>query len=151
MIEIRRMTADDVKDVSELEKIIFSTPWSEESFSRAIDNQDNVYLIAREDETGEIAGYCGIWMVAGEGQINNVAVSEKFRNAKIATKMLKMAMRMCQIHSCEDFTLEVRRSNAPAIRVYEKLGLKECGVRKDYYKNPKEDAIIMWRHPVKSI
>lgn len=144
MIEIRKMTANDLDDVAELEKEVFSTPWSRQSFEKAINDENNIYLIAREDETGEISGYCGIWVVSDEGQINNVCVAPKMRNRHIATKILKLAMKMARTIKCRNFTLEVRKSNGAAIHLYEKLGFENCGERKDYYSSPKENAVIMW-------
>lgn len=146
MIEIRKMTEKDLDDVSQLEQEIFSTPWSRESFCKAINDTNNIYLVARDDEDGKLAGYCGIWMVAGEGQINNVAVNSEMRNRKIAYKMLKIAMQNAKIQKCNDFTLEVRKSNEAAIGLYLKLGFENCGERKDYYSKPTENAIIMWKY-----
>lgn len=141
-IDIRMMETADLDDVAALEREIFSTPWSRESFKKAIESESNIYVVAYEAK--ELIGYCGIWMVADEGQINNVAVAIQFRNQHIAANMLDFAMSLCREKKINNFTLEVRAGNAPAIHLYEKIGFRNYGVRKKYYKNPDEDAVIMW-------
>ena len=82
--------------------------------------------------------------MADEGQINNVAVAKEYRNQGICTSILTKVMEECKDRGVMAFTLEVRVSNEAAIRVYEKMGFKNCGIRKNYYKKPEEDAMIMW-------
>lgn len=139
---IRKMTKGDLKEVADIEKEIFSTPWSQKSFQNAIENNHNVYYVAVIDD--KIVGYIGIWGVADEGQINNVAVAKEYRNQGICTSILTKVMEECKDRGVVAFTLEVRVSNEAAIRVYEKMGFKNCGIRKNYYKKPEEDAMIMW-------
>lgn len=142
---IRKIQEKDLNQVVEIEKQIFSQPWSEKSFSDSIKDDNNVYICAEIE--GKIAGYCGIWNVAGEGQINNVAVHPSYRNQGIARQMLQYAMDICKDLGTISYTLEVRKSNEYAIKLYEKLGFINCGVRKNFYDYPKEDAIIMWINP----
>lgn len=136
------MTPDDVKEVAGIEKEIFSTPWSEKSFADSISSNDNIYVVAKEE--GKIIGYVGIWIVADEGQINNVAVRKEFRNKGVCGKLLEFAMDKAKEKKVSAFTLEVRAGNAAAIHLYEKIGFVNSGTRKNYYKKPDEDAIIMW-------
>ncbi len=142
MLNIRRMTVDDAERISEIEKGIFSEPWTADSFERAIDSGTDIYLVAEED--GEIAGYCGLWGVIDEGQITNVAVVPKFRRRGVAKELLTRLLSEAREHKLSVFTLEVRVSNRPAIALYEKFGFKVEGIRKDFYRKPREDAMIMW-------
>lgn len=140
---LRRMTEKDVDKVAEMEKQIFSTPWSKESFIESLKQSYSYFFVAYKEE---ILGYCGVHNLGGDGEITNVAVCEKCRGQKIATELLKYAMEQTRKEGVEAFTLEVRASNIPAIRLYENLGFTNCGVRKDFYENPTEDAIIMWKN-----
>ncbi len=141
-MQIRRMNRDDITQVCAIENSTFSHPWSEESFLDAVNAEKDIYLVAEEE--GSICGYCGLWGIAGEGQITNVAVSEQYRNKGYAGQLLCCLLQLGKEAGLYDFTLEVRVSNAPAIHLYHKLGFKDAGIRKDFYEKPKEDAIIMW-------
>lgn len=140
---IRRMTEEDLEQVAELEKSIFSTPWSKAAFSESLQRPYSHFFVAAADE---IAGYCGVHNLGGDGEITNVAVVPKYRGQKIAYKMLDFAMAETKKAGVQAFTLEVRVSNTPAINLYEKLGFTSQGVRKNFYENPTEDALIMWKY-----
>lgn len=139
---IRRMEQKDLEQVLSIENEIFESPWKFHDFENSMANPQNIYLVVEEDE--EIIAYCGLWGVAGEGQIYNVAVKEKFRNNHIALSMLKELISLGKQEELSAFTLEVRISNESAIKLYHNLGFKDVGIRKKFYENPKEDAIIMW-------
>mgnify|MGYP003248315501 CR=1 FL=1 len=124
---IRPMEDRDISTVEQIEKSIFSLPWSAKSFADAANTPENVYLVC--ECTGEIAGYCGMWTVLGEGNITNIAVSPAYRRARLKDVTI--------------FFLEVRQSNEAAKRLYEKLGYSPIGVRKRFYEKPVEDAIVM--------
>ena len=145
MLEIRPMASDDLDEVMEIEKVSFSVPWTKSDFEDSINKQMALYLVAVMDE--RIVGYCGLWGVIDEGQINNVAVSKEYRGRKIGFKMLTELLSKGNDMGLEAFTLEVRTSNMPAIALYKKLGFEEAGIRKNYYTAPREDALIMWRYP----
>lgn len=140
---IRRMTEEDLEQVAELEKSIFSTPWSKAAFSESLQRPYSHFFVAEADE---IAGYCGVHNLGGDGEITNVAVAPKYRGQKIAYEMLDFAMAETKKAGVQAFTLEVRVSNTPAINLYEKLGFTSQGVRKNFYENPTEDALIMWKY-----
>lgn len=142
-ILIRRMEHKDIPQIRAIEQVVFSDPWSEESFIKAIKDKMDIYLIA-ENERGSILGYCGLWGVAGEGQITNVAVHPDYRRLGVAWEMLTSLIHNGRKAKLTEFTLEVRVSNHAAIKLYEKLGFKNVGIRKNFYSLPKEDAIIMW-------
>lgn len=139
----RPMTEDDLDKVAKLEKSIFSTPWSKDNFLESLGKNYSHFFVAQMDE---VVGYCGIHNLGGDGEITNVAVAPSHRGKKVAYEMLKFAMKETEKKGVEAFTLEVRISNTPAIRLYEKLGFKECGIRKNFYECPTEDAVIMWKY-----
>lgn len=141
---IRKMQAADVEIVAQIEEEVFSDPWSKESFLGEVETPNHIYLVAEEDEN--ILGYCGLWEVAGEGQITNVCVAPEHRGKAVATQMLEELLAHAKEMSVEATTLEVRISNEPARRLYEKLGFEEAGIRKGFYSHPKEDAVIMWKY-----
>ncbi len=143
---IRKMLESDVVQVHQIEKEIFSQPWSEEDFYSSLKNTNNLYLVA--EIHGEIVGYCGCWGIAGEGDIYNVAVKTQFRRKRIGLEMLQELIREGQTKGLGTFTLEVRRSNLAAIRLYETLGFEQVAIRKDFYQKPNEDAVIMWWKPI---
>lgn len=142
---VRKMEAADCEEVAKIESEVFSEPWSEQSFLSEVEIPNHVYLVAEEDEN--ILGYCGLWEVAGEGQITNVCVAPDHRGKNVATEMLQELLSEAEKLDVEATTLEVRVSNEPAIKLYEKLGFEDAGIRKGFYSHPKEDAMIMWLYP----
>jgi ribosomal-protein-alanine N-acetyltransferase len=145
-MEIRRMTEADLPEVCAIENETFSDPWSREDFSNSLHDDKNDYLVVEID--GRIAAYCGFWGVAGEGDIFNVAVKKEYRRQHIGEAMLKALIEKGLARGITSFTLEVRSSNEPAIRLYESLGFERAGIRKDFYTKPKEDAVIMWLNTI---
>lgn len=141
-MNIRQMTEEDLEEVCEIEKDIFSEPWTREDFDNSIKDTNNKYLIA--EEQGCIAGYCGYWGIVGEGYIYNVAVRKDFRRRQIALSMLKELIQQAFQMGISSLTLEVRYSNNAAIELYKRLGFVNSGIRRDFYSKPKEDAVIMW-------
>lgn len=141
-MRIRRMKQEDIEEVCEIEKSIFSMPWKKKDFLDSIQKQTNLYLIAEVE--GNIVGYCGLWGIVGEGQINNVAIRREYRGCGIASEMLKQLLEKAREMGLEEFTLEVRESNQSAICLYQKLGFQKEGIRENFYQNPIENAIIMW-------
>ena len=138
----RRMTENDLDKVAAMEKDIFSMPWSKESFRESLLQNYSYFFVAEE---GDILGYCGVHNFGGDGEITNVAVDKNARGQGVATKMLQYAMDETKKIGVEAFTLEVRISNTKAIGLYEKLGFENKGIRKNFYENPVEDAMIMWK------
>jgi len=145
MITIREMTLADVDRVCVLEEMAFSMPWHKESFVEMIENKDALYLVADDEQSGVI-GCCGVRSIVGEGDITNVVVHPDFRQKGVAYKMLtQLLLRGEQDFGIKEFTLEVRYSNIGAIHLYEKLGFVSEGIRKNFYEEPVEDALIMWK------
>lgn len=141
---IRDMTLDDVDRVSQLEEEAFSMPWHRESFIEMINNKDALYMVA--DDNGKVVGTCGIITAVGEGDISNVVVDKEYRNKGVGELLVSEVMKMAaDTLNVAEYTLEVRVSNASAIRLYEKLGFVSEGIRPRFYEKPTEDAMIMWK------
>ena len=143
-IYFREMVPDDADSVAIVEEKCFSMPWSRESFWRDASNENTLYLLAVDKEKEEIIGYVGCWILGNEGEITNVAVSAEYRGQHIAENMLLELIERVKKRGGTAMTLEVRPSNTPALKLYEKLGFKSVGRRPKYYVNPVEDAEIMW-------
>ena len=139
---IEEMKVDDIDGVFEVEKNCFEDYWSKDSFKKELSNNLAKYLVAKVD--GKVAGYVGIWFVVDEGHITNVAVHEDYRGQKIGDQLIKELVQVCTDNKIVSMTLEVRTSNTVAQNLYRKYGFKMAGIRKEYYSNNKEDAIIMW-------
>ena len=141
---IRQAEAKDILAIEGLEQVCFSDPWSYESLEHDILNNKLSFYIVAEVE-GVVCGYVGIWNIVDEGHITNVAVSPDYRRKHIASNMLDVLIASCEEAGVERFTLEVRAGNEPAKALYAGKGFKEISVRKGYYQDNGEDAIIMWR------
>lgn len=143
-ILIKRMEKTDVDNVIAIEaKAYGEHHWSKESFMNELANELARYYSAF-DENGNLVGYAGCWQILEEVHITNIAVSPDFRRNGIGEKLLRQIIDDCYENKAKYITLEVRVSNAPAIGLYEKYGFKSLGVRKGYYQNNNEDALIMW-------
>ena len=138
---IEVMNSNHVTPIAELERICFSDPWSERSISSELDNKLALWLVAVEGET--VAGYIGSQTVMDETDMMNVAVHPDFRRQGIAENLVAALVENLKKMGSHCLTLEVRVSNAPAIALYEKLGFAQIGRRKNYYRNPREDALIL--------
>ena len=138
---IVRMNESHVKAVAELERICFSDPWSENSVASELKNKLALWLVAEEE--GRVAGYIGSQTCTDESDVMNVAVHPDFRRRGIAETLVNALVEELRAIGSRCLTLEVRASNVPAISLYEKLGFGEIGRRKKYYRNPREDAMIM--------
>ncbi len=141
MITIRNMRAGDVLPVSRIERETFSMPWSRQGFFDALKLANTLFLVAEED--GQIAGYIGMYLSLEEGEITNVAVAENARGRGIGGRLLSEIKKEAKRRSIGKILLEVRVSNQNAIRLYERNGFQICGIRKDFYQLPKEDAYLM--------
>ena len=141
---IRQAEKRDIAAIEELEQVCFSDPWSYESLEHDILNNKLSFYIVAEVE-GTVCGYVGIWKIVDEGHITNVAVSPDYRRKHIASNMLDVLIASCEEAGVERFTLEVRAGNEPAKALYAGKGFREVSLRKGYYQDNGEDAIIMWR------
>ena len=135
------MNTDHVSQVAELEKLCFSDPWSENSVSSELNNPLSLWLVAVDGE--RVAGYVGSQSVMGESDMMNIAVHPDYRRRGLAEMLVAELLTALKNAGNTCLTLEVRASNAPAIALYEKTGFSQIGLRKNYYRNPREDALIL--------
>ena len=138
---ILKMAEQHIAQVAELEKICFADPWSEKSVASELTNPLALWLVA--EEAGKVAGYIGSQTVVGESDMMNVAVHPDFRRRGIAESLVVSLVEELKKLESHCLTLEVRASNDPAKALYEKLGFHQVGCRKNYYRNPREDALIL--------
>ncbi|AMA74244.1 MULTISPECIES: ribosomal protein S18-alanine N-acetyltransferase [Aneurinibacillus] len=140
---IRRMEMKDLDDIEEVEQLSFPTPWSRESFINELKN--NVfarYFVIEKDK--RVIGYGGMWLVLDEAHITNIAIHPDYRGLRLGERLMRRLMGLAIRSGAASMTLEVRKSNEVAQRLYRKLGFVEEGVRPGYYTDNGEDAIIMW-------
>lgn len=141
---IRPLELQDIDYVCEMEEQAFSMPWHRESFVEMINNENAIYLVA-EDDCGVVCGCIGLLCIAGEGDICNVVVHKDYRRRGIGRALVEGILKDGEANELTAFTLEVRVSNTPAIKLYESFGFVNEGIRPGFYDKPKEDALIMWR------
>ncbi len=143
-IIIREMKEEDLDRVMEIEEKAFTPPWSREAFLLELTkNLLAKYIVAEVD--GLVVGYGGIWLIIDEGHITNIAVDSEYRSMGIGSKIIEGLTQLCRERNIRAMTLEVRKSNEVAKSLYRKYGFKEYGIRKNYYQDNNEDAIIMWK------
>ena len=144
---IREMTPQDVPAAALIERTVFSMPWKEADFLEMIEADYAYYYVACTEDSGteKIVGIIGLRDISGEGEITNVAVEPEFRRRGIGRLMLDKVLEEARQLGIRDITLEVRESNAGAIKLYEKAGFVGEGVRPNFYEHPTEGALIMWK------
>ena len=140
---IRKMESRDLEQVAELEKVCFSEAWSWKLLEAGIHSPYDVYYFFEQNE--QILGYCNLRILAGEGEIQRIAVLPPFRRLGVARKLMDAMVDFAVENKAAAVTLEVRESNRPARNLYESYGFTAEAVRKGYYRNPSEDAVIMWK------
>lgn len=141
MIKIETMTDAHVEQVAALEKLCFCDPWSKNSIRTELSNPLSLWLVALDGE--RVAGYIGSQSVQGESDMMNVAVDPAYRRQGIGEQLVtQLAVQLKELGN-ESLTLEVRISNEGAIALYGKLAFQQVGRRPNYYRNPKEDALIL--------
>jgi [ribosomal protein S18]-alanine N-acetyltransferase len=135
----------DLDDVLTIEHESFSNPWTREMFLWELKNVGVSYGYVLRTPDWRVAAFCTIWVVHDEIHINNVAVRPQCRGGGVGRVLLEFIFRLGAGLGARKATLEVRRSNAAALKLYERLGFSVGGVRKHYYTNPVEDALILWK------
>lgn len=135
------MREDHLEQIAELEKQCFSDPWSLRSITSELNNPLSLWIVAECD--GAVAGYVGSQSVLGEADMMNLAVSPLFRRQGVASGLVEALIKHLKERDVHVLVLEVRASNEPAIRLYEKYGFVQVGRRPNYYAHPKEDALIL--------
>ena len=143
VVNIRRARLYDVPALARIERVSFVSQWSAEEITRDIVSNDRAYVAVAEIN-GEAVGYADMWIVAGEAQLFNIVVDPAYRGKEIAFRLLAHMLKVAAV-TCNVITLEVRRSNVPAISLYLKSGFRQVGIRKGYYTDNGEDAVLMDR------
>jgi len=143
---------DPVRSLEEIDVLVyvehesFSNPWTRDMYVAEFGNPDvSFFYLARDAASGDVAGFCAFWRVLDELHINNLAVLPGQRRRGAASALLAHVLQEGVRLGAPRATLEVRRSNAAALRLYEKFGFSVAGVRRRYYTNPEEDAMVLWR------
>lgn len=143
-VDIVPMELCHIDSVVKISEESFPVSWSKESYINEVKNPLAHYLVAILNN--KIVGFIGVWIVIGEANITNIAVSKDFRGHSIANLLMNTALNLCKKNNVIDINLEVRASNIKAQNLYKKFGFIEEGIRKKYYEDNKEDAILMWMH-----
>jgi [ribosomal protein S18]-alanine N-acetyltransferase len=142
-VAFRKMKVGDLHKILEIESKSFATPWTYDAFYNELHtNQFAHYVVAEVDD--EIIGYCGLWVIIDEGHITNIAILPEYRGKGLGEKLLVAVMDTAKSLGAETLTLEVRVSNNVAKGLYRKLGFQDGGIRKSYYTDNFEDALVMW-------
>ena len=140
-LTIREMKRKDLDQILEIEKLCFPLPWSRESFLSELKNPLARYIVA--EESFVLQGYAGIWLIFDEGHITNVAVHPRARGRRIGELLLVNIVTLAGAHGATAVTLEVRPSNHAALSLYRLMGFEEKGLRRGYYLDNGEDALVM--------
>lgn len=143
LVTFRKMTIHDVNEVYEIEKQSFTLAWTKEAFEQEMLKNEFAYYVLAETQEG-VVGYCGMWLVMDEAHITNIAISAKERGKKFGEALMKEAIETAKAQGAKLMTLEARVSNIAALNLYRKLGFQNGGIRKGYYTDNQEDAIVMW-------
>lgn len=141
-IETRQLCEDDLDRICEMEERSFSMPWKREDFKDLLEHDESVYMVILLD--GFIIGAAGYTFNGFEGYINNVVIDEDFRGEGYSKVLMESLLNHGREEGINEYTLEVRVSNTPAVKLYESLGFVSEGVRKNFYERPVEDAFVMW-------
>jgi len=147
MIELRRLTLADLGDIEPIERASYPTPWSRSMFAGELAKPSSVTLGAFESDTGWLVGYLIVSRYVDAWHVMNVAIHPDYRRHGIAKRLLEELFALTKADPQRGYTLEVRVSNAAAIALYEHTGFRATGVRRGYYTDNREDALIMWRDP----
>ncbi len=138
---ITNMTNDHVLQIAELEKLCFNDPWSEKSIASELNNRLSCWLVALDGNS--VVGYVGSQTVLGETDMMNIAVHPDYRKQGVATDLIQSLIDALSKQGSHSLMLEVRQTNEPAKNLYKSLGFETVGIRKNYYRNPREDALIL--------
>jgi len=139
----RYMTLEDLPQIMQIEQDAFSIPWTKEAFENELTNNRLAHYMALEVE-GQVIGYGGLWIIADEAHITNIAIHSTYRGRGLGKKLVQELVRTASFLGAKKMTLEVRVKNEVAQHVYKQFGFVEAGIRPKYYADNNEDALIMW-------
>lgn len=142
-VTFRKMTIEDIDQVHRIESSSFSLPWTKESFYYEMTENEHAYYIVAESGN-RLVGFCGMWLIMDQCHITNIAISPEERGKKLGERLMKEAIEVAKANGAKTMTLEARVSNHVAQNLYRKLGFQNGGIRKRYYSDNLEDAIVMW-------
>ncbi|GLC82575.1 ribosomal protein S18-alanine N-acetyltransferase [Lacrimispora brassicae] len=143
---VHEMGPEDVFGVSEIEQICFSDPWSLESVKEGLESSLDTWLVL--EEGGGLFGYCVFRIIAGEGELLRIAVLPEYRGRGLSKKLMDRLVEYSIKKGVKSMSLEVRESNKKARNLYRSYGFEEETIRKNYYLNPQENAVIMWNRRI---
>ena len=149
MIEYRKLKLRDLNAIEEIERSSYPTPWSRSMFAGELAKPSSICLGAIDTEVNELVGYLIISRYVDAWHVMNVAVADAYRRRGVASGLMEQLFEATARDGRRGYTLEVRVSNEAAIRLYERLGFKARGIRRGYYTDNREDALIMWKDPVR--
>ena len=156
-VVVTTMRRRHLREVLRIEEKTSTTPWSLGLFLAEVRRDERDYLVALSDGLSEsrgtasrVVGFAGLLYVFGEGHITTVAVDPEQQGGRIGTRLMLVLVRRAIEHGADSITLEVRASNTAALALYRRFGFAPSGVRKDYYKDPTEDALVLWAHEIDS-
>ena len=141
----RVRSADDIDEILDVEQASFTNPWTREMYLNELANEGVSFVYAAKDIEGRVIGFCSFWRIFDEMHINNLAVTPSRRRTGVASALLEHALKEGAELGATRATLEVRQSNEAARRLYARFGFAETGVRRSYYTQPVEDALVLWR------
>jgi [ribosomal protein S18]-alanine N-acetyltransferase len=144
---IRTLQLRDLSAIEDIERDSYATPWSRSMFAGELSKASSVCLGAFDEETGELIGYLIVSRYVDAWHVMNIAVDPSSRRAGVATALLVRLFELTTSDGRRGYTLEVRVSNKGAINLYEQVGFQPRGIRRGYYTDNREDALIMWRDP----
>ncbi|NLM35462.1 MAG: ribosomal protein S18-alanine N-acetyltransferase [Clostridiales bacterium] len=142
-VEIVPIEDKYIEGILNVSMLSFPITWSKDSFERELTNKYARYMVAVKDDV--VVGFAGMWIIIDEAHITNIAVHPEYRGFGIGNMLMDSLLSICKLENVTAITLEVRVSNQRAINLYKKFGFVEEGIRKEYYEDNKEDALIMWK------
>ena len=144
-ILILPFSIEHVDGIMEIDNLSFSVPWSRNSYETELKNKFAKYVVAIDKKTNKILGFAGMWLIIDECHITNIAVHPDYRKIGIGNMLMDKIVTICIEHNMDGITLEVRESNTAAKNLYYKYGFRDSGIRKGYYADNNENALLMWK------
>ncbi|EJP6472190.1 ribosomal protein S18-alanine N-acetyltransferase [Clostridium botulinum] len=136
---------EHIDGVMEIDNLSFSVPWSRNSYETELKNKFAKYIVVLDKKANKVLGFAGMWLIIDECHITNIAVHPNYRKLGVGNILMNEIIAICKEQNISGITLEVRESNTPAKNLYYKYGFKDSGIRKGYYADNNENALLMWK------